>query len=316
VFERHSSGMIGEEGSAYGRVWFYRDVTDRARYEQELREEREQVKAQARHIMEVAERLAVARRDAEHARRAAEEASRAKSQFLAAMSHELRTPLNAILGFSEIIRSQAFGPDAVDKYVEYANDVHVSGVHLLDLINDLLDVSKIEAGKMELSPEWLALPALLEASLRLVRVRAEQHNVTLGLDLPERVPNLYADERAVKQIVFNLLSNAVKFTPEGGRVTVDVTDTMDNGIQIRVTDTGIGIPQDQIERAFRPFEQIHPAASWAVGGTGLGLALVKGLVEQHGGTVHIDSKVNAGTTVTVRFPPGPAAVAYARTGAA
>ena len=242
------------------------------------------------------------RKIADQARFAAEAANHAKSLFLATMSHELRTPLNAILGFAELIRERTFGPAAVEKYSEYAGDIHSSGVHLLDLINDILDVSKIEAGKLELAPTWLDLPQVLTAALRLVRDRANQRGLAVMLEVSEPPPRLCADERAVKQILFNLLSNAIKFTPEGGRITVRVRTVNADTTELAVTDTGIGIPQDQIDRVLQPFEQVDNRYGRTAGGTGLGLSLVKALAELHRGRIRIDSIVDRGTTVTVRLP--------------
>ena len=235
------------------------------------------------------------------AKEMADAANRSKSEFLAMMSHELRTPLNAILGFSEIIKNRTLGQSALDKYVEYAGDVHASGRHLLDLINDILDLSKIEAGKLEIEPAWLDLAQVLRTTTTLVRVRAESHGLSLGLEIPGEPPPLYADERAIKQIVFNLLSNAIKFTKPGGRISVSVATANPDFVDIVVSDTGIGIPADQIEKVTRPFEQVNNSFSRDVEGTGLGLSLVKGLAELHGGDMAIESTVDVGTTVTVRF---------------
>jgi len=294
----------GEPGRPPTIVSVSRDVGERVRYEMDLEDERRRIEDQAAYLAEAAESLAGARHDAEQARIAAEGANRAKSQFLATMSHELRTPLNAVLGFSEIIKDRAFGPGAIDKYVEYAADIHTSGRHLLDLINDILDISKIEAGKLELKPSVLEAEAVLESCRRLVAVRAADGDVRLELAVPDPMLPVYADERAVKQIVFNLLSNAIKFTPKGGRVRLSAT-AEGNATRICVSDTGIGIPNDQIDRVLQPFEQIDNQYNRAGGGTGLGLSLVKALVELHGGTLRVDSAVHRGTTVSVLFPLPP-----------
>ncbi len=252
------------------------------------------------------------RKQVEEACFAAEAANRAKSHFLTMMSHELRTPLNAILGFSEMMTGP-IGTRMTDRCAEYSGYIHESGTHLLDLINDILDISKIEAGKVEISPMRLECGEVLAGCLRLAAGRAEDAGLTLGLDMPEPVPPLFADERAIKQIMFNLLSNAVKFTP-GGSVTVRARAVPNGGaagdaVAISVSDTGIGIPPDQIERIQRPFERIDNRYSQSAGGTGLGLALVRGLVELHGGRLDIASTVGQGTTVTVTFPAEPATAA-------
>ena len=241
------------------------------------------------------------------AREEAETANRAKSRFLATMSHELRTPLNTILGFSEIIRDGLMGPDSLPRYAEYAGDIHESGSHLLALISDILDIAKIESGKLEIEPTTLELPAVIQAVVRLVSVRVREAGLEIAVELPEPPPPLVADPRAIKQILFNLLSNAVKFTPRGGRVTLSARAGADGAVRLGVRDTGIGIPADQLERVLKPFEQIDNRYNRTIGGTGLGLALVKSLTELHGGTVEIASVAGEGTTVTVVLPraPGP-----------
>ncbi len=250
----------------------------------------------------------------EQARVAAEETSRAKSTFLAIMSHELRTPLNTILGFSEIIRDAAFGLTALERYREYAGDIFESGAHLLDLINDILDLSKIEAHRMEIEPQWQELRYTLTSIVRLIRDKASRQQVELTLDFDPDLPLLYADERAFKQIILNVLSNALKFTPSGGQVTVHGGSQADGGIVISVTDTGTGIARDQLDRLFLPFEQIDNRYNREAAGTGLGLSLTKGLVEIHGGSVVIHSTLGIGTTVAIHFPPGSRNHPHQRTG--
>jgi len=242
------------------------------------------------------------------AREEAEQANRAKSQFLATMSHELRIPLNTILGFSEIIRDELMGPEALPRYAEYAGDIHDGGVHLLNLINDILDIAKIEAGKLEIERVPLPLPALLQSAARLVSVRALEARLTLTVQCPDALPPLLADERGIKQILFNLLSNAIKFTPAGGWITLGADVDAEGATRLTVTDTGIGIPPDQLERVIRPFEQVDNRYGRSAGGTGLGLALVKALTELHGGRLAIASTVGEGTTVTVTLPAPAAAV--------
>lgn len=237
------------------------------------------------------------------ARERAETASRTKSRFLANMSHELRTPLNAIIGFSEILRMQMFGNLGHSRYMEYAQLINESGALLLDLISDILDMSKIEAGKYELHPETIKIGGLVDACIRLVRGRAEENGVILVKHV-ESGPSggeLMADERALKQILLNLLSNSVKFTPAGGRISIGVSEA-EGLIRLSVADSGRGIPQDQIERLGQPFEQIATDAALSKEGTGLGLALVRSLAELHGGGMTIESELGAGTTVTVSMP--------------
>ncbi len=235
----------------------------------------------------------------------AEGANKAKSEFLANMSHELRTPLNAINGFSEIMVGEMFGPLGDARYKEYAGDILSSGQHLLALINDILDMSKIEAGKMNLKFEPLTVEDVVEDAARLVRNRAEAAGLALELEFPRDLPEVEADYRAVKQVLLNLLSNAIKFTPRGGRVTVRAESRRDptgERIRISVRDTGIGIAADDLQRLAQPFEQIESQPSTTQQGTGLGLALTKSLVEMHGGALDIQSAPGEGTTVAFSVP--------------
>ena len=233
----------------------------------------------------------------------AQAANRSKSQFLANMSHELRTPLNAIIGFSEIIRDKALGGEMDERYSDYAQDINISGRHLLDLVNEILDLSKIEAGHFKVAPETVNLEEICRDLLRLMKVDAEKRDLRLHLELSPDLPPLYADVRGLKKIILNLLSNAIKFTHAGGQVHLSAVPSADGEVTIAVSDTGVGIPPDQIERVLLPFEQVDNQYSRSGGGTGLGLALIKGLMELHGGRIEIDSEVGKGTTVTVSFPP-------------
>ena len=227
----------------------------------------------------------------------AERANRVKSEFMANMSHELRTPLNAIIGFSEVARTQMFGPLGNAKYVEYSTDIQDSAQHLLDLINDILDMARIEADKLELHEEAFDIAEIVNTPLHLVN----SGKVKLRNNVPGDLPLLRADKRRVKQILLNLLSNAVKFTPEGGEVRVEASLGGEGGIEICVHDTGIGMKAEEIERALRPFEQIDTGLNRKYEGTGLGLPLVERLARLNGASLEIDSEEGRGTCARVRF---------------
>jgi signal transduction histidine kinase len=233
---------------------------------------------------------------------AAEEASRAKSTFLATISHELRTPLNAIIGFSEILKSQMFGPLGSARYRGYVDDIHGSGIHLLGLVNDLLDLAKAEAGKHELHEDQIDVGEIADTCRRLMAERA--HDAGVRLDIVDRLDGhlFRGDERKMRQIILNLLSNAVKFTPTGGLVAVDIGLAGDGGLQVGVRDTGIGMAAADIAKALEPFGQVSDVLTRETGGTGLGLPLSVKLVELHGGRLAIESSLGSGTTVTLAFP--------------
>lgn len=231
----------------------------------------------------------------------AEQANRAKSEFLANMSHELRTPLNAIIGFTEIMIHESFGPVGNARYRGYLKDIHDSARLQLQLIEDILDICKSEAGKLQLSESRVDLAEVARASVRLLRERAAQRNVTLHIDIPTDLPELYADERRLRQIAINLLSNAIKFT-ENGDVRLELRRNADGGVEMCVADTGLGMNESEIERALEPFEQLHGQSEYGAEGTGLGLPLVKTLVEMHEGVLDITSSPGKGTTVIARFP--------------
>jgi signal transduction histidine kinase len=237
-------------------------------------------------------------------RRRAEDASRTKSDFLANISHELRTPLNAIIGFSDAMRMQFFGPLA-ERYRAYSEDIHGSGEHLLRLIEELLDIAKIESGHLELHREHVDLHALLAVCARLTGLRAEMLGITVRLETDPNLPTtLSLDPIRTRQIVLNLLSNAIKFTPRGGSVTLEARRTDDAGVEIAVSDTGIGMTAEQVAVALQPFRQIDNAYTRQHGGTGLGLPIAKSLTEAHGGTLAIESLPGRGTRVVVRMPIG------------
>jgi len=232
---------------------------------------------------------------------AAERASQAKSEFLATMSHEFRTPLNAILGFSEMLRAQYFGPLGSESYQDYANDIHNSGAHMLTLINDILDIAAIEAGKRVMEKETIALDQMLTACVRNVEPAAADRNIDLSLDIPNDLPSLYADRRSVTQIVLNLLSNAIKFNNHEGEITLSAAASA-RTISIKVMDTGIGIPSESLPSITDAFSQGHSDPHMAQSGTGLGLSIVNSLVDAHDGKLQIESEVGKGTTVSVVFP--------------
>jgi signal transduction histidine kinase len=234
------------------------------------------------------------------AKMGAETANRAKSEFLANMSHELRTPLNAIIGFSEVIKKGMFGPLSA-RYCSYGGDIHESGSHLLNLINEILDLSKLEAGHFELHEENVDIAGIIQTSRRLVEPQAEKGKVQLSETAENNLPMIRADERRMRQVLINILSNAVKFTPEGGRVLVQSSLRTD-GLIIAISDTGIGIAPGEISKAMEPFGQIDSKISRKYEGTGLGLPLAKRLVELHGGTLTVESALGVGTTVTIALP--------------
>jgi PAS domain S-box-containing protein len=237
-----------------------------------------------------------------NARETAEAASRAKSAFLANMSHELRTPLNAIIGFSEVMKGEMMGPLGSDRYRGYANDIHGSGKHLLQLINDVLDISKIEAGKAELRDEQIDLGRVIDECASLIAPQAAANAISIKVDVPNELPGLRGDTRAIKQVLLNLLSNAVKFTPARGKVALSARLGETGDLEIAVADTGIGIAKESIERIFEPFYQVDSDLSRRFEGTGLGLSLVKGLVGMHGGTIGVQSVPEQGTTFTIVLP--------------
>lgn len=239
----------------------------------------------------------------DEARRRAEAANKAKSRFLATMSHELRTPLNAIMGFSEVMKSEILGPMPNDTYREYAGNIHDSGSHLLNLINEILDLSRIEAGRYDLHEEPLRLSDVVEDCHRLLKLRAENKGLSIIEDAPFDMPQVWVDQRALRQICLNLMSNALKFTPRGGRVIVTVAATADGGQLLSIRDTGPGIPKEEIPKVLQAFGQGSLAHQTAEGGTGLGLPIVKKLIELHDGRFELRSELRKGTEAIVFIPP-------------
>jgi PAS domain S-box-containing protein len=273
--DMHVNSIVEDGGHVAHIVAFITDASPRIRAEENLRE--------AKHQAEIA--------------------NRAKSDFLANVSHELRTPLNAIIGFSEIMQMQMFGPMGHTQYAAYADDIHASGKHLLSIINDILDLSKIEAGRYQLHIEPVDVEETFDDCVRLVRERAENAGVKVSRALDPDTPRLLADRRAVKQILINLLSNAIKFTPQGGAVTLTAQPAEGEGwVALSVSDTGIGIPPEQIDNALSAFGQVDNPFTRSQEGTGLGLPIVKSLVELHGGRFAIESAVGKGTSVTMVLP--------------
>jgi two-component system cell cycle sensor histidine kinase PleC len=246
--------------------------------------------------------LATAKSISDESRRRAEEANLAKSRFLATMSHELRTPLNAILGFSEIIQKELLGPVGHPNYKTYVGDIHASGQHLLTLINEILDLSRIEAGRYELNEEAVSLVNIASECQRLLQLKASSKNITILEDYTRGLPQLWADERAVRQIALNLLSNAIKFTPSGGEIRVKVGHAMGGGQFLSVRDNGPGIPEAEIPIVLSSFGQGSLAIKSAERGAGLGLPIVQALMQTHDGRFELKSKLREGTEVIATFP--------------
>jgi two-component system, cell cycle sensor histidine kinase PleC len=259
----------------------------------DLRYSQQKLERQAEEVADLAEKYA-------EEKTRAEEANQAKSKFLANMSHELRTPLNAIIGFSEIMESGMFGPLGTEKYREYCHDIQQSGLYLLEVINDILDMSKIEAGRIRLDPEEIELEGFLNDAMRVVSGRADDKQIAITARIGGGI-RVTADQRLLKQIVLNLLSNAVKFTPEGGRIDIRAREAEDS-VSIAIADTGVGIPKHALARLGRPFEQVESQLTKSQQGSGLGLAIAKSLIELHKGTMHIRSRLGSGTIVRLRLP--------------
>ena len=271
--QERGRGILGDDGRPMFLEGVVFDITDRKAAEAELR------------------------RTKDHA----ESANRAKSEFLAMMSHELRTPLNAIIGFSDMVIEEMYGPVGSERYREYLRDIRSSGTHLLDLINDILDLSKAESGQVDLHESLIGIEGLIDGSVGLVALRARQAGVEIVTDIAHDLPHLRADERKVRQVLLNLATNAIKFTPPGGRVCLRA-QVVNGGLRLIVEDTGIGMSSADIPKALSPFGQIDSAHNRRHTGTGLGLPLTKRLVEAHGATFDLKSEIAVGTAVTIEFP--------------
>jgi len=233
----------------------------------------------------------------------AEAANQAKSGFLATMSHELRTPLNAIIGFSEMMLREVLGPLGNEQYHSYVGDIHASGTHLLQIINDILDLSKAEAGKIDLAEDVFDLRDIMRSVGQLTAGRIHAAELSQSVELPDDLPPVSGDERKTKQVLLNLITNSVKFTPAGGSIAITARWDPAKGLAVTVADTGIGIPEEDLERVLKPFEQVDSSLARQHEGTGLGLPLVKAIMELHGGRIELKSELGVGTQVTVIFPP-------------
>jgi PAS domain S-box-containing protein len=285
---RHHAGVVA-------------DISAGRSLEDELRGARARLDQRFDDFVRLSVELEQVRHEADLALLHAEQSSKAKSEFLARMSHELRTPLNAVIGFSEIMKGQYFGPLGSPKYQEYAEDIDQCGRHLLSLINDILDLSKVEAGRYVLEEEQIDLGRIIDGSVRLLRDHAATKGVTIAIR-QEPVPTIMGDQRALKQVVVNLLSNAVKFTQRGGMVEVGTVLDASGDVCVIVKDTGIGIPEGEVPRVLEAFGRASNVRMSGEDGTGLGLAIVGSFLSLHGATLDIDSAVGVGTTVTVRLP--------------
>jgi two-component system cell cycle sensor histidine kinase PleC len=278
-----------------GFVSIRADITAQKQREAELQEAKDDLEQRSGELMVLA-------RELETARKAADMANLGKSQFLANMAHELRTPLNAINGFSEILVNEMFGPMQPAAYREYAEFIQQGGKHLLSLINDILDLSKIEAGRMELHIEAVQTEEVVQQAVQSVRKMAEDREIELRSDIAADCQILHADARAIRQILLNLLSNAIKFTPDAGSIAVDVTRKDGKGIALSVADSGIGMTDDELLTALQLYGQVQSDLAKKQTGTGLGLPLVNSLAQLHGGSLSLDSEKGRGTTATVFLP--------------
>jgi signal transduction histidine kinase len=237
------------------------------------------------------------------AKRAAETANQHKSDFLARVSHEIRTPLNAIIGFSDMIASEHFGPAGHSRYVEYAADIGRSGRHVLDIVNDLLDISKIEAGEMDLEFAAVGINDCISEAVSLVQPQANAQRVIIRTSLSQSVPDIVADLRSIKQIALNILANAIRYTPSGGQIVVSTAYESSGSVTLRIRDTGVGMSKGELDQAMKPFGQVASGTRQRGDGTGLGLPLTKAMTEANRATFAIHSAPNEGTLVEISFPP-------------
>ncbi len=295
--------LVDRETRDGGLITVGVDVTENMRNEEELKKQRERMKKTALDLERSEGRMSELSRKYSEEKDKAEHAAHTKSAFLANMSHELRTPLNAINGFSEILSNELYGPLSDARYKGYAQDILTSGQHLLDMINDILDMAKIEAGKMTINPQPIDPVDPVDAAVRMIRRKAEDKQIALVLDAQPGLPDIEADHRAIRQMVLNLVSNAIKFTDAGGTITVRI-EQRGPEIYVGVIDTGIGIPAEDLPRLSRPFEQVSGSKDRNTEGTGLGLALTKSFAEMHGGRMSMSSIYGEGTTVGFTLPIG------------
>jgi len=282
-----------------GMMIVHTDITDRKTIEEELR------KAHVELEQRVEERTLKLSQEVTERKQAEEQANlanRIKSDLMANISHELRTPLNAIIGFSESMQAETFGPVGSDKNREYIKDILQSGQHLLELINDILDVSAVEAGALELHQETFSLPNIINTTVRIIKPRADTGQITISSSIDPELPLIYVDARRAKQVLLNLLSNAVKFSPIGGQVSISAWMNDDRSLSVAITDNGIGMDKEEVSLALSPFGQVDSGLNRMHEGTGLGLPLTRGLMELHGGTLEIESDPSSGTSVKVTFP--------------
>ncbi len=302
---RHDGTVLEIRGDPLpvgGFIATYTDITEQKNSKEALRAAYSHLELSRSSYEKQGEQLAMMVEELSQAKKDLESANRTKTEFLANMSHELRTPLNAIIGFSEIIGGEVLGPTGTKAYREYAHDICNSGKHLLDIINDILDMSKIESGVDELNEQEVALHEIIQSVIPMIRGRADSANLVIKYDLEPSSPLVTVDCRKLKQALLNLLANAVKFTPDGGTIVLRAWSNRTDGVVMQVVDDGIGIALQDIPKALSPFQQVHGELSREHEGTGLGLPLTKALIEQHGGSLDLQSKLGEGTTVTIRLP--------------